>query len=69
MNKVTEQITKPSFICVLVNSSQNSCLDIILCDPQGNHMIQAVRYYYHSLSIDVETEAQGDYETCPRLHS
>lgn len=46
MNKVTEQITKPSFICVLVNSSQNSCWDIILWDPQGNHVIQAVRYYY-----------------------
>lgn len=63
MNKVTEQITKPSFICVLVNSSQNSCWDSILCDPQGNHVIQPVRYYYDSLSIDVEMGVPGDYKT------
>lgn len=29
MNKVTEKITMPSFICVLVNSSQNSFWDIL----------------------------------------
>lgn len=39
----------PSLICTLVNSSQNSFWDITLCDPKGNRVIQAVRYYYHSL--------------------
>lgn len=52
----------PSFICVLVNSSQNSFWDVILCDPRGNRVILAVKYhcYYFSLWTDVETEARGD---------
>ena len=49
MNKVTakkkkkKKKTMPSFICVMVNSSQNSFWDVILCDPQGNCVILAVR--------------------------
>lgn len=50
----------PSFICMLVNSPQNSFWDITLCDPKGNRVIQAVRYYYHSLFKDVKMEMQGD---------
>lgn len=46
MNKVSEKITIPSFICMLVNSSQNSFWVIILCGPR-NRVIQAVRYYYY----------------------
>lgn len=70
MNKVTEKkyITMPSFICMLVNSSQNSFWDIILCDLQGG-VIQAVRYYYYSLLEDMEMDAQANQQTCPRLHS
>lgn len=66
MKKVAEQITMPSFICTLVNSPQNSFWDIILRDPQGNRGIQAVRYCYYSLLIDVEREAQGDLRDLPK---
>lgn len=60
----------PSFSFMLVFSSQNSFWDITLCVPQGNCVILVVRYYYYySLSIDVEMEAQGDLQTCPRLHN
>lgn len=50
----------PSFICMLVNSSKKSFWDIILCDPQGNCVILAVRYYYYSLSTDMDMEAQSN---------
>lgn len=49
----------PSLICTLVNSSQNSFWDITLCDSKGNRVIQAVRYYYHSLLKDNENGGAG----------
>lgn len=60
MKKITEKIIMPSFICMLVNSSKKSFWDIILCDPQGNCVILAVRYYYYSLSTDMDMEAQSN---------
>lgn len=60
MNKVTEKNTMPTFICVLVNSSQNFFWDIILCVLQDNSMIEAVIYYHYSLSVFGEKEVQGD---------
>lgn len=64
--KLQKKTTMPSFICVLVNSSQNSFWDVILCDPWGSCVILAVKYHYcyFSLWTDVEMEARGDWETC-----
>lgn len=62
MKKVTEKTMSLSSACWLT-LPRTLPWDIILCDPHGHikqYVFQTVRYYYHSLLIDVEMKVQSD---------